>query len=82
MRVVWFKTLTLTAAIAASSSAFAVTLEGGAVAAPDQYGAEVAAPNAMASLTPTIEMPSSRLLQILATWPVPTSPQWTMLRPI
>ena len=43
MRVVWFKTLTLTAAIAASSSAFAVTLEGGAVAAPDQYGAEVAA---------------------------------------
>ena len=43
MRVVWFTSLTLAAAIAASSSAFAVTLEGGAVAAPDQYGAEVAA---------------------------------------
>ena len=27
-------------------------------------------------------MPSSRLLQILAIWPVPTSPQRTMLRPI
>lgn len=43
MRIVWFKTLALTAAIAASSSAYAVTLDGGAVAAPDQYGAEVAA---------------------------------------
>ena len=35
MRIVWFKSLALTAAIAASSSAFAVTLEGGAVAAPN-----------------------------------------------
>ena len=43
MRIVWFKTLALTAAIVASSSAYAVTLNGGAVAAPDQYGAEVAA---------------------------------------
>ena len=43
MRIVWFKTLALTAAIVASSSAYAVTLDGGAVAAPDQYGAEVAA---------------------------------------
>ena len=43
MRIVWFKTLALTAAIAASSSVFAVTLEGGAVAAPNQYGADVAA---------------------------------------
>ena len=42
MRIVWFKTLALTAAIAASSSVFAVTLEGGAVAAPNQYGADVA----------------------------------------
>ena len=48
MRVVWFTSLTLAAAIAASSSAFAVTLEGGAVAAPDQYGAEVAAQMAAA----------------------------------
>ena len=36
MRIVWFKTLALTVAIAASSSAYAVTLEGGAVAAPDR----------------------------------------------
>ena len=43
MRILLFKTLALTAAIAASSSAFAVTLEGGAVAAPNQYGADVAA---------------------------------------
>ncbi|NER60173.1 gamma-glutamyltransferase [Pseudomonas sp. MAFF212428] len=43
MRVVMFRTLSLSTAILASSSAFAVTLEGGAVAAPDQYGAQVAA---------------------------------------
>ena len=41
-----------------------------------------ASPNAIASLTPTMLMPSSRLLQILAICPVPTSPQCTMLRPI
>ncbi len=41
-----------------------------------------ASPRAMASLTPTMVIPSSRLLQILAICPVPTSPQWTMLRPI
>lgn len=44
MRLVTFKTLALTAAlVAASSSALAATLDGGAVAAPDQYGAQVAA---------------------------------------
>lgn len=43
MHVVMFRTLGLSAAILASSSAFAVTLDGGAVAAPDQYGAQVAA---------------------------------------
>ncbi|WP_191832818.1 gamma-glutamyltransferase [Pseudomonas fluorescens] len=43
MRVVMFRTLGLSAAILASSSAYAVTLDGGAVAAPDQYGAQVAA---------------------------------------
>lgn len=43
MRVVMFRTLSLSAAIIASSSAYAVTLDGGAVAAPDQYGAQVAA---------------------------------------
>ncbi|MGH8382763.1 gamma-glutamyltransferase [Pseudomonas sp.] len=43
MRVVMFRTLGLSAAIIASSSAYAVTLDGGAVAAPDQYGAQVAA---------------------------------------
>ncbi|WP_175653307.1 gamma-glutamyltransferase [Pseudomonas sp. Marseille-P9899] len=43
MRVVIFRTLGLGAAILASASAYAVTLEGGAVAAPDQYGAQVAA---------------------------------------
>lgn len=43
MRIVLFKTLALTVAIAASSQAFAVTLEGAAVAAPNQYGADVAA---------------------------------------
>ena len=41
-----------------------------------------ASPRAMASLTPTMLIPSSRLLQILAICPVPTSPQCTMLRPI
>ncbi|MGH8483753.1 MAG: gamma-glutamyltransferase family protein, partial [Pseudomonas sp.] len=43
MHVVMFRTLGLGAAIIASSSAYAVTLDGGAVAAPDQYGAQVAA---------------------------------------
>ena len=43
MRVVMLRTLGFSAAIFASSSAYAVTLEGGAVAAPDQYGAQVAA---------------------------------------
>ncbi|MGY3259857.1 gamma-glutamyltransferase [Pseudomonas chlororaphis] len=43
MRIVLFKTLALTAAIAASSPTFAALLEGGAVAAPNQYGADVAA---------------------------------------
>ena len=43
MRVVMFRSLALGAAILASNAAYAVTLEGGAVAAPDQYGAQVAA---------------------------------------
>lgn len=43
MRIVLFKTLALTVAIAASSPSFALTLEGGAVAAPNQHGADVAA---------------------------------------
>jgi gamma-glutamyltranspeptidase/glutathione hydrolase len=43
MRIVLFKTMALTAAIAASSPTFAALLEGGAVAAPNQYGADVAA---------------------------------------
>ncbi|MHC6227531.1 gamma-glutamyltransferase [Pseudomonas sp. X10] len=43
MRIVIFSSLALGAAILSSSTAFAVTLEGGAVAAPDQYGAQVAA---------------------------------------
>lgn len=43
MRYVLFKTLTLAVAIAASSPSFAALLEGGAVAAPNQYGADVAA---------------------------------------
>ncbi|MCD5975483.1 gamma-glutamyltransferase [Pseudomonas quasicaspiana] len=43
MRVVMFKTLALSVAIFSSSSVFAVTLEGGAVASPDEYGAKVAA---------------------------------------
>jgi len=44
MRVVTLKTLALSAIFAVSSPVYAaITLEGGAVAAPDQYGAEVAA---------------------------------------
>lgn len=43
MRVLIFKTLALSVAIVASSSASAALLEGGAVAAPNQYGADVAA---------------------------------------
>ncbi|HYQ50006.1 MAG: gamma-glutamyltransferase [Pseudomonas sp.] len=43
MRIVPFQYLALAAAILSSSSVYAATLEGGAVAAPDQYGAQVAA---------------------------------------
>ncbi|WP_336202013.1 gamma-glutamyltransferase [Pseudomonas guariconensis] len=43
MRIVMFQSMALGAAILSCSSAFAFTLEGGAVAAPDQYGAQVAA---------------------------------------
>lgn len=43
MRIVLFQPLALGAVILSCSSAYAVTLEGGAVAAPDQYGAQVAA---------------------------------------
>jgi len=43
MRLIIFKTLALSAAIFSSSATFAVTLEGGAVASPDEYGAKVAA---------------------------------------
>ena len=43
MRLVMFKTLALSAAIISAPAAFAVTLEGGAVASPDEYGARVAA---------------------------------------
>ncbi|RCL22257.1 gamma-glutamyltransferase [Pseudomonas sp. AFG_SD02_1510_Pfu_092] len=43
MRIVPFQYLALAAAILSCSSVQAVTLEGGAVAAPDQYGAQVAA---------------------------------------
>ena len=43
MRVLILKTLALSVAIVASSSASAALLEGGAVAAPNQYGADVAA---------------------------------------
>ena len=42
MRIVMFQSLALGAAILSGPSAFAVTLEGSAVAAPDQYGAQVA----------------------------------------
>ncbi|MFJ4158186.1 gamma-glutamyltransferase [Pseudomonas sp. NPDC089752] len=43
MRIVLFQSMALGAAILSCSSAYAATLEGGAVAAPDQYGAQVAA---------------------------------------
>ena len=43
MRIVPFQYLALAAAILSSSSVYAANLEGGAVAAPDQYGAQVAA---------------------------------------
>jgi gamma-glutamyltranspeptidase/glutathione hydrolase len=43
MRIVLFPTMALGAAILNCSSAYAAALEGGAVAAPDQYGAQVAA---------------------------------------
>ncbi|MDD1961177.1 gamma-glutamyltransferase [Pseudomonas sp. 39004] len=43
MRIVLFQSMALGAAILSCSSVFAATLEGGAVAAPDQYGAQVAA---------------------------------------
>jgi gamma-glutamyltranspeptidase/glutathione hydrolase len=43
MRVVTFKTLALSVIFAVSSPVYAIALEGGAVAAPDQYGADVAA---------------------------------------
>ncbi|MBO9548402.1 gamma-glutamyltransferase [Pseudomonas sp.] len=43
MRIVPFQYLALAAAILSCSSTYAATLEGGAVAAPDQYGAQVAA---------------------------------------
>lgn len=43
MRIVLFQSMALGAAVLSCSSAFAATLEGGAVAAPDQYGAQVAA---------------------------------------
>jgi gamma-glutamyltranspeptidase/glutathione hydrolase len=43
MRAVTLKTLALSVMFVASSPVFAVALEGGAVASPDQYGAQVAA---------------------------------------
>lgn len=43
MRIVMFQSLAFGAAILASSGVFATTLEGGAVAAPDEYAAKVAA---------------------------------------
>ena len=43
MRIVPFQYLALAAAILSGSSVYAASLEGGAVAAPDQYGAQVAA---------------------------------------
>ncbi|RII75259.1 gamma-glutamyltransferase [Pseudomonas monteilii] len=43
MRIVPFQYLALAAAILSCSSVYAASLEGGAVAAPDQYGAQVAA---------------------------------------
>src|SRR5471032_1938010 len=41
-----------------------------------------ASPSAIASDTPAIVIPSTRLLQIFATCPVPVSPQWTTFLPI
>ena len=41
-----------------------------------------ATPSAMASATPTMEMPSSMLLAILATWPLPALPQCTTFLPM
>ncbi|MDR8763926.1 hypothetical protein FEP90_05652 [Burkholderia multivorans] len=41
-----------------------------------------ATPSAIASDTPIIEIPSSRLLQSFAIWPVPVPPQWTTCLPI
>ncbi|MFV3327213.1 gamma-glutamyltransferase [Pseudomonas sp. NY15372] len=43
MRIVMFQSMALGAAILSCSSVFAAPLEGSAVAAPDQYGAQVAA---------------------------------------
>ncbi|WP_312933480.1 gamma-glutamyltransferase [Pseudomonas sp.] len=43
MRIVMFQSLAVTALLLGSSASYAVTLEGGAVAAPDQYAAKVAA---------------------------------------
>ncbi|MFS0828857.1 gamma-glutamyltransferase [Pseudomonas phoenicis] len=43
MRIVMFQSLAVTALLLSSPASFAVTLEGGAVAAPDQYAAKVAA---------------------------------------
>lgn len=43
MRIVMFQSLAFGAAILASPGVFAATLEGGAVAAPDEYAAKVAA---------------------------------------
>ncbi|WP_449431179.1 gamma-glutamyltransferase [Pseudomonas putida] len=43
MRIVLFQSMALGAAILSCNAAYAVALEGGAVAAPDQYGAQVAA---------------------------------------
>ena len=43
MRLVWFKTLALSVALSVSSVTWAVTLDAGAVAAPDKYGAATAA---------------------------------------
>ncbi|WP_028696175.1 gamma-glutamyltransferase [Pseudomonas cremoricolorata] len=43
MRIVVFQSVAIAAAILTSSASYAVTLQAGAVAAPDQYGAQVAA---------------------------------------
>lgn len=52
MRVVTLKTLALSVIFAVSSPVYAVVLEGGAVAAPDQYGADVAAQILKKAATP------------------------------